>query len=258
MSAEIQATTSKNSAFKIAVIGTGFRPSGLSTPPDEINGLVSPDCTATLIETESTEFPSTPEIRARVTQAYVQTGLQAAAAGYDAIYINTVGDYGLEALRQQLDIPIIGSGETAVMVAALLTGTFSFVTIWPPSMAFIYEDLLSRTGKQRDCQSIEHLSTDDNLNELAKDNNFVTELRQCSLSSIEKFKTAIAATSEKYRGSIISGCTCMAPAALQLLGNHKNPIIEPMTLGYCFTEHWLRTSQLTQPPFEAFARTQKL
>ncbi len=238
----------------ITIIGTGFSPSGGTRPPVEIANIVSEDFNATLIETESNEFPSTPEKRALVEQAYLDTGLRAVADGCDALYINTVGDYGLEALRAQLSIPVIGAGETAAKTASLLANKFSIVTIWPESMDFIYRDLLASTHTSDQCQEIRHLSENDDLKSLANETNFVTDLRGCSIDSYQQLQQAIKDLVKQDNGCIITGCTCMAPAAVTL-EQGSVPVLEPMTLGYRFSEFWLSSASTITPPFEAFSET---
>lgn len=242
---------------RITIIGTGFSPSGGTTPPVEIANIVSDGFSATLIETESSEFPSTPEKRAIVEQAYLETGLRAVANGCDALYINTVGDYGLEALRNELTVPVIGAGETSAKTASLLADKFSIVTIWPESMDFIYRDLLASTHTINQCQNILHLSENDDLNSLANETNFVTELRGCSLASYQRLQQAINDAINDGSGCIITGCTCMAPAAITL-EQGSVPVLEPMTLGYQFCEFWLASGNTSTPPFEAFSKTLSL
>lgn len=240
--------------YKIAIIGTGFTPSGDTLPPTEIAEIVSEDFNATLFETESTEFPSTPAKRALVEAAYVTLGLKIAALGYDAIYINTVGDYGLSELRKQLDIPVIGAGETAVVAASHISKSFSIVTIWPQSMHFIYADLLRTTDTKEQCREIEHLSKDDDLQQLAHEKNFVTELRSCSIDAFNAFEQAIKEHSEKSSDCIIIGCTCMSPA-ISRLSDLSIPLLDPMTLGYHFCEYWLTAQVSKEPLLKSFAET---
>ena len=46
--------------------------------------------------------------------------LEAAKAGYDAIIIGCAGDPGLDAVRELVDIPVIGPGEVSLHLASLL------------------------------------------------------------------------------------------------------------------------------------------
>jgi len=241
-------------ALKIAIIGTGFTPSGDTAPPAEIAEIVSDNFSATLFETEATEFPSTPTKRALVVASYVELGLKIDALGYDAIYLNTVGDYGLSELRKKLNIPVIGAGETAVMTASHMSELFSIVTIWPESMNFIYADLLQTTDTKKQCREIEYLSEDDDLQQLANENNFVTELRSCSIDALNALEQAIKKHSEKSSDCIIIGCTCMAPA-VRKLPDLSIPLLDPMTLGYRFCEYWLTAQTSTKPPLKSFAGT---
>ncbi|MFT3967041.1 MAG: hypothetical protein QM690_14270 [Sphingobium sp.] len=63
-------------------------------------------------------FPSTPVERDMQAIGHLEAGLRAAASGVDAVAIDSVGDYGLAALKAGLAIPAVGAGE-AGMAASL-------------------------------------------------------------------------------------------------------------------------------------------
>ncbi|GIR71644.1 MAG: hypothetical protein CM15mP74_28950 [Halieaceae bacterium] len=54
-------------------------------------------------------FPGSTEERLICEQAYFDAGMAAAADGAEALYINTVGDYGVTKLQTALDIPVSGA-----------------------------------------------------------------------------------------------------------------------------------------------------
>jgi allantoin racemase len=231
---------------RIAVIGTGFRPVGETRPPEEIARIVSEGFDTRLVEIPDGIFPGDHEARAIVDTQYLAAGHRAADAGFDAVYINTVGDYGLAEMRAELDIAVIGSGETAYRTAATL-GRFAIVTIWPPALDFIRERVLAQSGVAESHIGVTNLSQDDELNTLADDENFVTDMRSCSLVSLNSIRKARdAAIEEQGADVVILGCTCMAPAAAMLPPNGNGVTIDPMTLGYRFAEYCLASDVAPQ------------
>ncbi len=223
---------------RIAVIGTGFRPTGGNIPPEEIAHIVSDGFAAELVEIPDGIFPADPLARDIVDRQYLEAGRRSADAGFDAVYINTVGDYGLAEMRDALEVPVIGSGETAYRYAAEL-GKFSIVTIWPPSLDFIRQRVLDQSGTRDACLDVRFLSNDDDMNTLEDDDNFVTDMRSCRVTSLARIEDARDTAIEAGAKAVVLGCTCMAPAAAMLPPNNDGETIDPMTLGYRFAEYCL-------------------
>ena len=233
-------------ANRIAVIGTGFRPQGNTRPPEEIASIVGDGFEAELVEIPDGIFPGTHEARAIVDIQYRDAGRRALEAGFDAVYINTVGDYGLAELRDELEIPVIGSGETAYRTASTF-GPFAIVTIWPPSLDFIRERVLAQSGTVDNYLGVTNLSADDAMDTLADEENFVTDMRACALTSMQHIREARDAAIEKDGAAVvILGCTCMAPAAAMLPPHDQAITLDPMTLGYRFAEYCLSQSLLPE------------
>jgi allantoin racemase len=59
-----------------------------------------------------------------------EAGLGAQREGFDAVCIDTVSDSGMKPLRSRLDIPVVGPGQVACHVAAMLGERFSFIATW--------------------------------------------------------------------------------------------------------------------------------
>lgn len=231
---------------RIAVIGSGFRPLGDERPPEEIAGIVSDGFETKLVEIPDGIFPSDSAAREIVDVQYAKCGMQAAADGFDALYINTVGDYGLAELRDAVNIPVIGSGETACRMAASY-GDYSIVTIWPPALSFIYERVLQRSGVSEQHRGITYLSSDTDMESLAAEENFVTDMRSCSLTSMSEIRSARdAAIEQSGSAAVILGCTCMAPAAAMLNPNASGITLDPLTFGYRTAEYCLAHHVLPQ------------
>ena len=96
---------------------------------------VGPGFTSELVETPQ------PTRLANVADFYlnglmfVESAVLLEKQGYDAIIINTFGDYGIEPMRAAVSIPVIGPGQTAMTTAANIGKKFAIVTVWPPGTA---------------------------------------------------------------------------------------------------------------------------
>jgi allantoin racemase len=73
------------------------------------------------IESAYEEYLSVP--------AAVERAVAAEAAGYDAVILGCFGDPGLDAMREMVDIPVVGPGEASCLAAASLGYRFSILTI---------------------------------------------------------------------------------------------------------------------------------
>ena len=144
---------------KLAILGTGDADSPDAITPAPIvaaAGLFQPELRAV----PGAVFPDTPSAREICARTYLDAGLLAERDGYAGLYINTVGDYGLAALREASCIPVTGSGEGAIRTAQAAGQRFAIVTIWPPALRFIYDAVLAATDAAPDCVAIHHLSAD--------------------------------------------------------------------------------------------------
>ena len=216
--------------IKLAVLGTGDAVVPDAKVPAPIRATAH-SSRPVLLDVPGVVFPDSPQAREVCARAYLDAGTAAARDGYDGLYINTVGDYGLQRLRQAIDVPVTGSGEAAI-VAARERGRFAFITIWPPALAFIYRAILGAAGANEDCVSIHHLSSDPQLATLGEPGNFVEQMQACSLTSMQQIRAACREALEQEGADVvILGCTCMQPVAA-LLEHEGLPVIEPMTAGY--------------------------
>jgi hypothetical protein len=79
-------------ARRIAILGTGDAAVPDATTPAPILAAAGEDFRPELVAVPGAVFPATPGARQTCARAYLAAGLAAARAGYDALYINTVGD----------------------------------------------------------------------------------------------------------------------------------------------------------------------
>lgn len=221
----------------IAVIGTGFKDSETKKIPTEILEVKASKFEATLIEPKLPAFPVNEINRHLCETSIIESGLRAAQKNFDGIFINTVGDYGLGALRSALKMPIVGAGQASMHVATQLGRNFSIVTIWPPQLLFIYRGLLKLYKMENNCVSIRCISEDDELESLPQEKNFVTEMRRGEKTQKERILSQCdRAIKEDKADTIILGCTCMSPIARSIAAEFDAPILNPMTTGYKFLE----------------------
>ena len=220
-------------AYRIGVIGTGAGHLGTATPPAPISELAGPDFKPELIETRLRTFPITPYDRGLTVLAYVDCAIEAEKAGFDAVFINTVGDYGIDEMRSATSMVVVGAGEATMAMSCNIGRRFSIVTIWPPKMNFIYHERLRSTGMEHRCASIRNVLTNGDVEGLAGAGQAVTSLKDHNATVIESaLKEIDRAVSEDGADTIMLGCTCMAPIGPELAARSSVPVLESMRTGY--------------------------
>jgi len=75
----------------------------------------------------------------------VENAMRAEAEGYAAVAISCFVDPALDLARSAVDIPVVSSCETALLVASVIGDSFGLITI-DPSMVLILRELVSRYG----------------------------------------------------------------------------------------------------------------
>lgn len=73
------------------------------------------------IESYSDEYLSVPDS--------IRLAREAERSGYVAVILGCYGDPGIEALRESLEIPVVGPGETSLYTAAMLGHEISILTV---------------------------------------------------------------------------------------------------------------------------------
>lgn len=73
----------------------------------------------------------------------LDNGLRAEREGYDAFLIGNIFEPGLHALRELLNIPVLGLCEASVTVACLMAPTFSVVNVNPKFARRVTENITS-------------------------------------------------------------------------------------------------------------------
>lgn len=214
--------------MRIGIIGSG---SASREPPEIwqpwIVGRTA--CELELINPRFVTFAYSAYERLLVDVGYVDAAQQAEAAGCDVVVINSFADYGIEAARAALAIPVIGAGEAALQHASMQgTRPFSIVTVWPESMRFLYEERLRATGLDNWCRAIHHVSGEEELALLAEEVGVMAQMARGESLIIDRLARRCEIALERDGTDVIVlGCTCMAPVGEALSRRLRAPVIEP-------------------------------
>jgi allantoin racemase len=136
------------------------------------------------------------------------------ARDMDAYIVACFDDTGLDAARCMVDAPVVGIGEAAFHMAALIAGRFSVVTTLPRSISAIEHNLLSyglasRCAKVRACDVP------------------VLELERSDSDARSRISEEIRrAKAEDRAEAVVLGCAGMANLARVLAEEHARPVVE--------------------------------
>ena len=215
----------------IAILGSGDATvvdNNMPIPPP----LAHSNIHAQVLAVPNAVFPATVADREICEKAYFEAGLRAATAGADALYINTVGDYGHALLRDAVPIPVGGAGCGAFSAALTTAEHFAVVTLWPPAMRFIYDAVLTEMNLQQHCDDIVHLNDDTLLTLEDGPIAAMAEMQSCALTTIDTVADATLSLETRFPGTqVILGCTCMYPMTEPLRARGIS-VLEPMSAGF--------------------------
>ncbi len=224
-------------AKRIAIIGSGSAYTGRKEPPPLIADIVGDGIVADVVEPRLQAFPSTPYDRGIVQLAYVDCAIEAEKAGCDALYINTVGDYGIDEMRSAVDVPVVGAGEATMHLAGTLGRRFSIVTIWPARMNFIYDERLRSCNMSTKCVSVRNVLANEDVPDAESALTTTEKLGAGDATLVDRVLMEIERAKKEDRAdTIMLGCTCMAPIKAALAVRTDAPVLDAMTCGYKMTE----------------------
>lgn len=162
---------------------------------------------------------------------FVDAGLRAAQAGYDAILIDTVCDYGLPELRSCLGLPVYGAGESAVR-AGLDTGEpCALVTVWAPASRPLFDRVLARSGATAGFLDVWHVFDEDGIAGLGGAEAVAGGIKQRRDVVIDAILATCRAAIDAGAGAVVLGCTCMSPASGEIAQALGVPVIDPLAAG---------------------------
>lgn len=222
---------------KIAVIGTGAGYTGKKDPPAPIAEIAGPGFEPELVEARLRSRSHTPYDRGMTAIGYLDCAIRAQQAGYEAAFINTFGDYGIDEMKSALHIPVVGAGEATMSMACNLGRQFSIVTIWPPAKNFLYTERLRNCSMEHRCASLRNVLTDEEAQQTAGGDETVARMRGGDETIIDRILKEIhRAIQEDGADTIVLGCTCMAPIGPVLAERSPTPVLEAMRTGYKMAE----------------------
>lgn len=147
---------------------------------------------------------------------------QAEAEACDAACINTMTDTGLDAARSLLNIPVVGAGMSAYLLACSLGEKFSIITLWSRWVPFYHKNL-KQYGLETRLASVRHINTHPNLEAL------LTGKEDVVFSALEK--AANQAIEEDGAEVIVLGSTTMYQSHQYLSEKLSVPVVNPALVG---------------------------
>jgi allantoin racemase len=224
--------------YRIGVLGTGGGATDNNISP--ILEIAGEGFKPELIETRLRTFPITPYDRGLTAIANLDCAIEAEKAGFDAVFINTVGDYGIDEMRSATSMVVVGAGEATMAMCCNVGRKFSIVTIWPPKMNFIYHERLRNCAMEDRCVSIRNVLNNDEVKGVEGAGAAANDLKNGDTSLQDRIvQTIESAVSEDGADTIMLGCTCMAPVGPQIAKRVSVPVLESLRTGYKTTEAML-------------------
>jgi allantoin racemase len=215
--------------MRIAVLGSG---TNSKTLPAHLAELATADVTPALVDPRLSVLALSPYERLVVDVGYVDAAQAAERDGFDAVFNNSFADYGIAAARAALGIPVVGAGEATLRAAAEGGRRFAIVTVWPRSMAHLYDERLRTLGLVEQCIAIEHVSPEDELARVGLADGVMARMDRGERGVIGRLDEACERVVKLGAEAIALGCTCMAPVGPALAANCRVPVLESSRLGF--------------------------
>lgn len=153
--------------------------------------------------------------------------------GFDAVVIACFDDTGLDAARCLTDRPVIGIGEAAYHMAAMLSNKFSVVTTLARSVPALEHNLV-RYGLAARCARVRASDVP------------VLELERPGSEARTRIGAEVArAITEDKAEAIVLGCAGMADFAASLSAEHGLPVIDGVVSAVTLCEAMIRLNLRT-------------
>lgn len=215
---------------RVGLIGAASDPLARTAPAPELAALF-PGIKLFAYPSRVPAFPYTPLEQAMQALGHAEAALQAAEDGCDAVVIDSVGDYGLAAMRAMLPVPAIGSGKAGLAEAAAQGRRFGIVTVWPESMNFILAERLVAGGCADACLGIVNIGEDSDAEALSGPDGYLAQIREGREGVVGKVLAGVAELAARGAAAVMLGCTCMSGMADEIAAAAALPIINPLAAG---------------------------
>ncbi len=158
--------------------------------------------------------------------AVFQAGGRAQEEGFAAVCVDTISDSGVNTLRSVLDIPVVGPGRAAMVIAVLLGQTFSVLTQWDAWIE-LYGRRATEYGLADKLASVRSINMPPDMRNLlgGKEEVVFPKLLEASRQCIED-----------GAHSICLGSTTMHQAAQFLAAELPVPVLSPGPVSYKLAE----------------------
>ena len=213
---------------RIGFLGTVINPLKPSSVAPELHGDLPQGHELKAFPTRVGAFPSTEVEKAMQAIGFLDAGLRAAEDGCDAMVIDSLGDYGIEALHDALGVPVIGAGAAGLAASSRGQRRFAIVTVWPESMNFVPLALMQKRRVEELCVGIRNVADDSVLDRLAGPDGYLEQVHRGNDEIIARILKAIDECVAEGAQAIMLGCTCMSPIAARVAAKVDVPVINPL------------------------------
>lgn len=165
-------------------------------------------------------------------EVLIEQSIEAMDQGFDAIVIYCFSDVGLNAIRENVNIPVIGPGESSLAWAALFGYPFIVITTTETNIPRTYERLMKNPFAREHMTSIRSLDIT------------VQNLREAPTTTISRLRDVIKKSmhNEKIE-SVILGCLGLAEYGEPLQNELNIKIIDPAFVALSLAETAVRLSR---------------
>lgn len=237
--------------MKIAIYGSGV-PTGIGRPPGYLFDLMGPGEELAVVPLRGGAFPYGPADHVFVQLAMVDAAVRAAAEGADAICIDTFGEYGLDAARAAVDVPVVGAAEAAFAAAGVVGRRFEIVTVWPESFAWLYAERLRRHHADTRCTGVSYVGANASGTAIERVDAVRTDLELDRPGLLARTLDRCRAAVARGADTIVLGCTCMGPMQASLAAQLDVPVVCASRAAYAASvaaaRLAVRTSRRAYPP----------
>jgi allantoin racemase len=148
----------------------------------------------------------------------LEAGATAEDEGYDAVCINSMSDSGLAALRSRLGIPVVGPGQSCLLMACMLGYRFSIITMWD-QWRHLYSKVVTEQGLSHRLASVRTIDVRPDAHEL------LAGKEEIVFAKLEA--ESLAAIGEDGADLIIIGSTTMYQSYEYLRSRLDVPVLNP-------------------------------
>lgn len=216
---------------RIGLVGTAFNPLDRRPPAAELAAMLPAGVELVGYPSHVPAFPHSALEQALQQVGHLHAAMRAADDGCAALVIDSLGDYGLAAIRAGVEVPAFGSGEAGMAEAMAGGRRFAIVTVWPASMNFIVDGLLTASGASTLCTRIVNIGAETDTANLGGPDGYLAQVRAGAPALLDRI---VAACEDAARGgaeAVLLGCTCMSPLAATLAERVSLPVVNPLAAG---------------------------